>query len=115
VPESAAGILTEGLAEIMQEFLYYSQIVLNYLRPVLEILILAFLIYKSLYYLRGTRGSSILAGLLIILLLLTVISDLIKFEVISWNCVAVSPSLALRLSSTAAKSRRRLRKLLPLF
>lgn len=68
----------------MQEFLYYSQIVLNYLRPVLEILILAFLIYKSLYYLRGTRGSSILAGLLIILLLLTVISDLIKFEVISW-------------------------------
>lgn len=53
-------------------------------RPVAEVLILAFLIYQVLYYLRGTRGSNILAGLIILLLLLTVVCDLIKLEVLNW-------------------------------
>jgi diadenylate cyclase len=53
-------------------------------RPILEILILAILIYQALYYLRGTRGSNILAGLIIFLLMLTVVCDLIKLEVLNW-------------------------------
>lgn len=68
----------------MAEFFDYVQLGMNYLRPVLEVLILTSLIYSGLYYLRGTRGANILAGLLIILLLLTVASDLMKFDVISW-------------------------------
>ena len=55
-----------------------------YLQPALEILILAFIFYKILYYLRGTRGSNILAGMLIALLILTAGADFMKFEVLSW-------------------------------
>ena len=55
-----------------------------YLQPVLEVLILAFIFYKILYYLRGTRGSNILAGMLIALLVLTAGADFMKFEVLSW-------------------------------
>jgi len=55
-----------------------------YLQPALEILILAFIFYKILYYLRGTRGSNILAGMLIALLILTAGADFLKFEVLSW-------------------------------
>ncbi|MFA6713867.1 MAG: diadenylate cyclase CdaA, partial [Victivallaceae bacterium] len=56
----------------------------EYCRPMLEIIILAFIFYKILYYLRGTRGSNILAGMLIALLILTAVADLMKFEVLSW-------------------------------
>ncbi|MDD5596446.1 MAG: diadenylate cyclase CdaA [Victivallaceae bacterium] len=56
----------------------------EYCRPALEIIILAFIFYKILYYLRGTRGSNILAGMLTALLILTAIADLMKFEVLSW-------------------------------
>ena len=55
-----------------------------YLQPALEILILAFIFYKVLYYLRGTRGSNILAGMLIVLMILTACADFLKFEVLSW-------------------------------
>ncbi len=55
-----------------------------YLQPALEIFILAFIFYKILYYLRGTRGSNILAGMLIALLILTAGADFLKFEVLSW-------------------------------
>ena len=55
-----------------------------YLQPILEIFILAFIFYKILYYLRGTRGSNILAGMLIVLLILTAGADFMKFEVLSW-------------------------------
>ncbi|QSH40545.1 diadenylate cyclase CdaA [Lentisphaerota bacterium ZTH] len=68
----------------MAEIFEYMQTAVSYLRPVLEILILTFLFYKILYYLRGTRGSNILAGMVIVLMLLTAASDLLKFEVISW-------------------------------
>lgn len=56
----------------------------GYIQPVLEIFILAFIFYKILYYLRGTRGSNILAGMLIVLLILTAGADFMKFEVLSW-------------------------------
>jgi diadenylate cyclase len=57
---------------------------LNYIRPVLEIGVLTFLIYGVLYFLRGTRATSILAGIIIVLIILTVLSDAVKFEVINW-------------------------------
>ncbi|OGV56628.1 MAG: TIGR00159 family protein [Lentisphaerae bacterium GWF2_52_8] len=57
---------------------------LYYLKPALEIGILALLIYSVLYSLRGTRASNILAGIVIILIILTSTSDAVSFEVISW-------------------------------
>jgi len=68
----------------MEIFTKYLMDAWIYLRPALEILILAFLIYKVLYYLRGTRGSNILAGVLIMLMLLTAACDLLKLEVLNW-------------------------------
>jgi diadenylate cyclase len=66
----------------------------EYCRPVLEIFILAFIFYKVLYYLRGTRGSNILAGMLIALLILTAGADLMKFEVLSWALTGLWTLLA---------------------
>lgn len=54
------------------------------LHPFLEIGLLFLLIYSLLYYLRGTRGAYVLSGLIIALILLTFVSDQLKFEVISW-------------------------------
>jgi len=56
----------------------------GYIQPALEVFILSFIFYKILYYLRGTRGSNILAGMLIVLLILTAGADFMKFEVLSW-------------------------------
>jgi diadenylate cyclase len=55
-----------------------------YLRIAAEIAILFLFIYMGLYYLRGTRGAYILAGILISTILLTLISDLLELEVIGW-------------------------------
>ena len=55
-----------------------------YLRIVIEITILFFFIYSGLYYLRGTRGAYILAGLLTTLILLTFVADQLRLDVISW-------------------------------
>jgi diadenylate cyclase len=55
-----------------------------YLRIAAEIAILFTFIYSGLYYLRGTRGSYILAGLLTMLILLTFIAELLNLDVISW-------------------------------
>lgn len=68
----------------MEIFIKYMQDAWVYLRPAMEILILTFLIYKLLYYLRGTRGSNILAGVLIMLMMLTAACDLLKLEVLNW-------------------------------
>ncbi len=58
--------------------------IIIYLRMLLEILILTVVIYKTLYYLRGARGSSVLAGLIILLVVLTMLSIQFKLDVISW-------------------------------
>lgn len=52
--------------------------------PVIEILILVFCFYMILKYLRGTRSASILGSALFILIVITLIADLIDFEVIEW-------------------------------
>ena len=43
-------------------------------RMLLEILIIAFVIYKTLYYLRSARGSYVLAGIIILLGVMSLLS-----------------------------------------
>ena len=57
---------------------------MRYLRPTLEVGLIAFLIYKVLYFMRGTRGAYVLTGLITVLLGLSIASDALKFEVINW-------------------------------
>lgn len=68
----------------MEMILSNLQDISAYLRQILEIGIITVLIYSVLYFLRGTRAASMLAGIIIILIVLTTASDWMKFEVISW-------------------------------
>lgn len=67
------------------------------LRPVVEIGLLTVLIYKTLYYLRGSRGSYVLAGMMVLLLVLSLLSYKLQLEVISWLLeglwVTIGPAL----------------------
>ncbi len=54
------------------------------LSPFLDFLLIAILIYCVLYFIRGTRGASVLAGIIIALLSLTSLAKGLKFEVLSW-------------------------------
>ncbi len=67
--------------ELFQDFLYAH---IHHIRMCVEIAILFTLIYSGLYYLRGTRGAYIFAGLMVILITLTTISDLFHLAVIAW-------------------------------
>ncbi len=58
--------------------------IFSYIRPVLEIGFMTILIYYVLYFLRGARASNILAGIVIILIILNLVSNALNFEVISW-------------------------------
>jgi diadenylate cyclase len=51
---------------------------------ILQICLLAFLIYSILYFLRGTRASNILTGLAIGLIGITVLTDYLNLSVFSW-------------------------------
>lgn len=53
-------------------------------RDGVEILILAALAYHGYLFFRATRGARILTGLLVLLLSLTLISQLLELEVINW-------------------------------
>ncbi len=55
-----------------------------YSAPVLEFLILSFIIYYALYFLRGTRSANILAGIIIAIILLTIVTEYLKFGVLNW-------------------------------
>ncbi len=59
-------------------------LLLTGLRPALEVAILAFLIYKVLYFMRGTRGAYVLSGLITALLALTILASALHLEVIGW-------------------------------
>lgn len=50
----------------------------------LEIGILTFVIYEILYYVRGARGSSVLAGMVLLLIVLGLLSKSFNLYVISW-------------------------------
>lgn len=54
------------------------------LKTFIEVVILYIVIYGALYYLRDTRGSNILSGILFCLISVTLIADLLEFEVIKW-------------------------------
>ena len=49
-----------------------------------EYLLRAYVIYRVLYYLRGTRAANVLAGLIVGFLLLSLLADLAGFEVLRW-------------------------------
>jgi len=69
--------------------IFVSEIVENlpsiweYLSIALQVAILFMVIYLGLFYLRGTRAANVLAGIIIALLLLTVITEVLKFVVLS--------------------------------
>lgn len=53
-------------------------------RTVIEFVLIAFVIYKILYYLRGTRAVNVLAGLIVAFLALSIIAYSLKLTVTSW-------------------------------
>lgn len=53
-------------------------------RAAAEYLLLAWVIYKVLYYLRGTRAVNVLAGLIVGILGLTLLAEWAKFDVLRW-------------------------------
>ena len=58
--------------------------VLDFVRVAVEFLLIAFVIYKILYYLRGTRAVNVLAGLVVGGLMLYLIADFLEFTVVRW-------------------------------
>ena len=73
------------------------EFVQNHWRDGIEILILSALAYYGYFFLRATRGARILTGLLVLLLSLTLISDFLKLEVITWLLQRLSVFLAIGL------------------
>jgi diadenylate cyclase len=63
-------------------------------RPVLEILILATGIYYVASFVRGTRGSAIFTGTLVLLLTLGLISNWLQLQVLKWLLSIFSPFFA---------------------
>lgn len=61
-----------------------SQFVVQLWRDAVEIFILAVLLYQGYRFLRATRGARILTGLLVLLLGLTLTSQLLNLEVMNW-------------------------------
>ena len=59
-------------------------VIVDYLKMALEIFILTVVIYKTLHYLRGARGASVLAGITIALLALTWLSKQLRLDVLNW-------------------------------
>lgn len=53
-------------------------------RPVLEILILAVLIYYAFRFLRGTRGWPVVIGFVVALVALFAVTAVLKLQVLSW-------------------------------
>ncbi len=65
---------------ILENILY----IYNTVRPYLDFGVIAILIYCVLYFLRGTRGASVFAGCVIALIFLTILTNTLKLEVLSW-------------------------------
>ena len=67
----------------------------EYLRIACEIGILAFLVYMALLFVRGTRAVTILAGIAIVFITMSVLSQLLALEVIEWILMKMWTFLAL--------------------
>lgn len=63
----------------------------------IEVGILAVVIYYIYTYLRGTHGARILIGLALVFLTLTLVSQILNLEVISWLLRSISVFLAIAL------------------
>jgi len=66
------------------DFTFYWSSVWDLVRMVIEFLLIAFVIYKILYYLRGTRAVNVLAGLVVAGLILAITAKVLKLTVIHW-------------------------------
>ncbi len=73
------------------------QYVEDYWRHAVEILILAVILYNGYRFLKATRGARILTGLLVVLLGITLISQLLQLEVMNWLLSRFSVFLAIGL------------------
>ena len=58
--------------------------ILDYLRVAVEFLLISTVIYKILYYLRGTRAANVLAGLVVAFLTLSIIANSLGLNVLRW-------------------------------
>lgn len=61
-----------------------SENILEIFKMFLEIGIIAFVIYKILFYLRATRGASVLAGLVMLNIVLWILAKSLDLYVITW-------------------------------
>ena len=61
---------------------FKSAIDIGWWRPPLEILILAVGFYTAFRFIRGTRGAPVVTGFLVVLLALTIVTQLLKLEVL---------------------------------
>jgi diadenylate cyclase len=66
-------------------------------RAAVEIGILSVVLYNSYLYFKGTRGAKVLTGLLVLLLTLTLISQLLQLQVILWLIRSFTTFLAIAL------------------
>ena len=58
--------------------------IVDYIRVGIEFLLITFVIYKILYYLRGTRAVNVLAGLIVGFLALSILANLLGLNVLRW-------------------------------
>lgn len=72
--------------EFLDFSVFYNNILpgVAYIRPLVEVLLLFGIIYLLLYSLRGTRGSSMLLGLVMVLVVFTALVRAAGLEVLSW-------------------------------
>lgn len=67
-----------------QELMGWGAEVLYFGRIAAELLLLTWVVYTILYYLRGTRAVNVLAGLVVGFLALSVLAEIAQFEVMRW-------------------------------
>ena len=67
----------------------------EYAKTVVEVGVLAFLIYQALRFVRGTRAAMVLAGLAVTLVVTTTLAQMFGLEVIDWILTRLWTLLAL--------------------
>jgi diadenylate cyclase len=70
-------------------------LLLNYWRTAVEILILAVVVYYVAVFVRGTRGAAILTGLLVLLLSLAIVTHVLNLEVLKLLISLLTPFFAI--------------------
>lgn len=68
---------------ILNEYINYFSPLWDYFIIIIQIAILFFVIYPLLYFIRGTRAANVLAGIIVILLFLTVATEIMKLVVLA--------------------------------